>query len=134
MEHTILCEAGRIVSRDTVAYADKRGEMLVSAYKETLSSLRQDLFESQALRDDMLRRQKGGHLQGGMKSRTLWDKWTVILKEMKKIFANLPQNYHTMKSGIQLYNVHEGVVRQHYKEAYVSLTYRLLLHMFVLQM
>lgn len=70
VEHTVLCEAGRIVSRDTVVTADKRSEMLVDAYKETLSSISEHMFESSELRQDMMTRQKGGH-KSGMKARTL---------------------------------------------------------------
>ena len=64
------------------------------------------IFISASLRDDDMKvRMKGGQ-KNGFKAKTLWEKWRATQTEMKKIFANLPDNYHTMKSGHQLYNVH----------------------------
>jgi hypothetical protein len=40
--------------------------------------------------------------------------------EMKKIFTSLPATYHKMKSGTQLYEVYDNVIREHWKEQFVS--------------
>ena len=50
----------------------------------------------------------------------MWEMWTEMKTEMKKIFSNLPTTYHKMRSGIQLYNVYDKVVRDHWKEDFVS--------------
>eukprot|EP00970_Alexandrium_tamarense_P017250 scaffold8795_cov137-Alexandrium_tamarense.AAC.1 len=38
--------------------------------------------------------------------------------EMKKIFTCLPATYHKMKSGTQLYEVYDNVIREHWKEQF----------------
>jgi hypothetical protein len=42
---------------------------------------------------------------------------------MKKIFPGLPANYHKMKSGTQLYDVYDNLIRDHWREAFVSISW-----------
>ena len=50
----------------------------------------------------------------------MWEKWKQMKTEMKKIFTRLPVTYHKMKSGTQLYEVYDNVIREHWKEQFVS--------------
>ena len=50
----------------------------------------------------------------------MWEKWQKMKMEMKKIFTSLPATYHKMKSGTQLYEVYDNVIREHWKEQFVS--------------
>ena len=114
VELAVLCEAGHIFKNDQVATATKCAEILVAEYKNVITSISRDLFISASLRDDMKMKMKSGQ-KNGFKAKTLWEKCRATQTEMKNIFANLPDNYHTMKSGQQLYNVHEKVIRDYYK-------------------
>jgi hypothetical protein len=50
------------------------------------------------------------------------EKWGKAQTALKKVFSALPDGYHKMASGMQLYNVHLQVVRDHYRNAFVSNT------------
>ena len=85
--------------------------MLVSKYLELLSMLDNDMFVTEALQQTMRKRMKGmqndlvesageGLLKQYKKKRT----------EIRKIFAPLPTDFSTMKSGKQLYDIYEGYI------------------------
>jgi hypothetical protein len=71
-----------------------------------------------------LRRQMNIHLYNGRKGefgeRKMWVIWEQLKSKMKKVFASLPTDYHKMKSGEQLYQVYNRVVRDQFKVDYVS--------------
>eukprot|EP00970_Alexandrium_tamarense_P001164 scaffold124_cov120-Alexandrium_tamarense.AAC.2 len=48
----------------------------------------------------------------------MWEKWKQMKMEMKKIFTRLPVTYHKMKSGTQLYEVYDNIIRDHWKEQF----------------
>ena len=92
-----------------------------------MSSLNPRLFETAELREDMCTKRLGGRPGKTNKDTTfgvkkMWESWLKMKTEMKKIFTRLPANYHKMKSGTQLYDVYDNLIRDHWREAFVSLT------------
>ncbi len=105
----IPAEAGHFVSSNQSARAAVLADIIVSEYKNGIQSLDIHLFLSSNFCDDMMQRLHGGR-KDGFKAKTLWMKWQSTLTLMKKIFAGLPRNYHTMNSGQQHYNIHEDMI------------------------
>jgi hypothetical protein len=77
-------------------------------------------FVSSKLREDMIDRQMNGQKKGGLKSKTLWGKWGSTKTTIRTIFAGMPDKHHKMKSGMQIYNAHQKLVRDHYRATFVS--------------
>ena len=119
VELCVLGEAGRIVSRDKTSRLSSLKRSLVQEYSIVMKSLDSSLFQNNHIRDDMCTRLFGGR-QNSYGEKKMWEMWTEMKTEMKKIFSNLPTTYHKMRSGIQLYNVYDKVVRDHWKEDFVS--------------
>ncbi len=84
-----------------------------------IESLPWHAFISAQLDADMIIRQKNGK-RDGMKPKTMWIKWGTAQTLLKRVFAVLPDNYHKMAPGTQLYQVHQKVVRDHYRSTFVS--------------
>ena len=119
VELSIHTEAFRIVSTNQTARAAVLADIMVSEYKNFMQSLDSHLFLLSSFCDDMMQRLHGVR-KDGFKAKTLWMKWQSTLTQMKKILAGLPRNYHTIKSGQQLCNVHKNMVQKQYKANKVS--------------
>ncbi|KAL3791835.1 hypothetical protein ACHAWO_012792 [Cyclotella atomus] len=122
VEMAILCEAGMMVTEDETCKESARGELLVQQYKAVIQSIPRQDFISSKLREDMMERQKNGQKKGGFKTKTLWVKWGSAKTTIRKIFAGMPDKYHNMKSGTQIYNAHQKLVRDHYRATFPDST------------
>ncbi|KAL3770283.1 hypothetical protein ACHAWO_004410 [Cyclotella atomus] len=117
VEMAILCEAGMMVTED-----ERHARNLPVQYKAVIQSIpRQDVISSKLL-EDMMERQKNGQKKGGFKTKTLWVKWGSAKTTIRKIFAGMPDKYHNMKSGTQIYNAHQKLVRDHYRATFPDST------------
>eukprot|EP01082_Thalassiosira_pseudonana_P006844 g14931.t1 g14931 contig21:186151-186701(+) len=91
-----------------------------------MRSLDPGLFESENIREDMCKRMSGGRPNKSTSETTtfgekkMWEKWSKMKTEMKKLFTGLPVTYHKMKSGTQLYEVYDNVIREHWKEQFCA--------------
>lgn len=121
VETTYLCEAGRIVYEDERMKESKRGNQMIEDYKKLVSETPANMFYNDELREAKLRNFKGGHKKTGFKPTSMILKWNTYSAEMRRIVAHLPSTYHTIKSGMQLYNMHDKMIVQYYKEANVSI-------------
>jgi hypothetical protein len=119
VELCILCEAGRILVKDKVCNKAAQGDFLVSKYKELLSKISVAQFGSSETLNSMKTKLKGGQ-NNSFNPKTMLEKWNTSQSMMKKIFAHLPANYYSMKSGNQIYDIHQDVIRDHYKLKNVS--------------
>eukprot|EP01082_Thalassiosira_pseudonana_P007744 g6305.t1 g6305 contig23:158866-160446(+) len=121
VETCVLGEAGKIVCEDMCAKVASLKVQLAQKYEEIMRSLDPGLFESEKLREDMCKRMSGGRPNKSISETTtfgekkMWEKWKQMKMEMKKIFTCLPATYHKMKSGTQLYEVYDNVIREHWK-------------------
>jgi hypothetical protein len=128
VETCVLGEAGKSVSEEeNVSKVPVLQDLLAKKYGEIMSSLNPRLFETAELREDMCTKRLGGRPGKTNKDTTfgvkkMWESWLKMKTEMKKIFTRLPANYHKMKSGTQLYDVYDNLIRDHWREAFVSLT------------
>ena len=128
VETCVLGEAGKSVSEEeNVSKVPVLQDLLAKKYGEIMSSLNPRLFETAELREDMCTKRLGGRPGKTNKDTTfgvkkMWESWLKMKTEMKKIFTRLPANYHKMKSGTQLYDVYDNLIRDHWREAFVSST------------
>eukprot|EP01082_Thalassiosira_pseudonana_P012851 g11524.t1 g11524 contig57:9464-10532(-) len=124
VETCVLGEAGKSVSEEeSVSKVSVLKDMLAKKYGEIMFSLNPRLFETAELREDMCTKRLGGRPGKTNKDTTygakkMWASWTKMKTEMKKIFTRLPANYHKMKSGTQLYDVYDNLIRDHWREAF----------------
>jgi hypothetical protein len=119
VENCLIAEAGRIITEENrTATKTELKSMIVDAYRRVLESLDEGLFSSETLRKQMAIRLFNGR-KGEFGARKMWELWEDLKSKMKKVFASLPTNYHTMKSGEQLYQVYSRVVRDQFIVDYV---------------
>ena len=120
LEYCIIAEAaGIIVDQNTVANKGQLPTLITEEYAAIIKQLDTTLFASDELRKDMYTRLAGGRMDK-YGSKKMWKYWQEIKSDMKKIFTSLPTTYHKMKSGSQLYDVFNTLIRDHWKTEYVS--------------
>lgn len=121
VEIAYLCEAGRIVHRDNTMKDGQRGDAIIEEYKKLLRQTDTARFYNDDIRETMLVNMKGGHRNTGFNAKTVWTKWQTYAGQLRRIFAHLPTTYHKLKSGIQLHDIHDKMIREHYRQKNVSL-------------
>jgi hypothetical protein len=111
-------KAGIIVDLNTVANKGQLPKLITEECYAIIKRLDISLFESEELREDMYMSLAGG-MMDKYGSKNMWKYWQEMKSDMQKIFTNLPMTYHKMKSGTQLYQVFNTLIRDHWKNDYV---------------
>ncbi|KAL3774830.1 hypothetical protein ACHAWO_003539 [Cyclotella atomus] len=58
----------------------------------------------------MMERQKNGQKKGWIQDQDIVGQMGLAKTTIRKIFAGMPDKYHNMKSGTQIYNAHQKLV------------------------